>query len=505
MADRKSEIEDHFVRHFEDFEQLAKYADAQNERDLSAWVNVINNHANWVSIPEEIRAIQCVAVEKDTDADLSLATAHKSKGLEFGTIEIAPDFPSSKRIEEPIDIPNNYPQGWLYGPTSCPSLWTGSRFNGLVVLPEEELNLRYVVVTRAEGALTGSTWGDPPIQAINSYVAKYPRFVFVGDEDQIKINVKSAVKSKGVNPKEVTKNLMSRENDLASEDASAVSSQLNLDQNKSDEAIEKFNSELPQWNWKWIFDEALKLRGDKTERDVAIAELMKKTGLNQTRIENFLVQSGLAKKPFGKVRGVLPGTEQETKIASDTYTLSELVESDFGERISVSVARFNTPGWFSVGKTPAECPRCGSTQLEGYRRPYKDANGKEYFYWALVCLWCRDSFEPANLDDGSRKALTKLVASGQSKVTSTISESNPAPSGSKLRPRAPVMLPASQDDLQVGKVIFHDRFGKGQVTGLSGDHARYQSLTSGQIEVNFETGGSKLFDLRVAKFYVHSK
>jgi hypothetical protein len=67
------------------------------------------------------------------------------------------------------------------------------------------------------------------------------------------------------------------------------------------------------------------------------------------------------------------------------------------------------------------------------------------------------------------------------------------------------MLPASQDDLQVGKVIFHDRFGKGQVTGLSGDHARYQSLTSGQIEVNFETGGSKLFDLRVAKFYVHSK
>ena len=52
-AGRRSDIKDRFVARFEDFDALESYATAQDERDLKAWIRVIEGHARWQSIPEE--------------------------------------------------------------------------------------------------------------------------------------------------------------------------------------------------------------------------------------------------------------------------------------------------------------------------------------------------------------------------------------------------------------------------------------------------------------------
>jgi len=45
--------------------------------------------------------------------------------------------------------------------------------------------------------------------------------------------------------------------------------------------------------------------------------------------------------------------------------VAELVEAEFGIGVSVSIDRFKSNGWFAVGLTEAECPRCQS-RMQGY-------------------------------------------------------------------------------------------------------------------------------------------
>ena len=85
-----------------------------------------------------------------------------------------------------------------------------------------------------------------------------------------------------------------------------------------------------------------------------------------------------------------------------TDNLPEAVRRQFN--ISVSAyGRFESPGWFYVGTTVADCPSCGEP-FEGFRRPYT-AGGKIWHYWALVCLRCNSMREPAELDPKARRDL----------------------------------------------------------------------------------------------------
>ncbi len=54
--------------------------------------------------------------------------------------------------------------------------------------------------------------------------------------------------------------------------------------------------------------------------------------------------------------------------------VAELVEAEFGIVVAVSLERFKSNGWFAVGLTEAECPRCRS-RMQGYRMPYTTKAG----------------------------------------------------------------------------------------------------------------------------------
>ncbi|MGH2356971.1 MAG: sigma factor-like helix-turn-helix DNA-binding protein [Candidatus Limnocylindria bacterium] len=105
-----------------------------------------------------------------------------------------------------------------------------------------------------------------------------------------------------------------------------------------------------------------------------------------------------------------PGTGT-TNLADDAdrrereqVSLYEAVAASSGARPTGRWARFDLPGWFSVGITHVECPTC-TTDMEGYRKPYVTSAGARYHYWALVCVACRRAWAPADLDDGSRSGL----------------------------------------------------------------------------------------------------
>ena len=177
-SDEKNRIRDQFIKHFTEFWHLKKYAENHNERDLSAWVNVVEK--SGIIVPAAIDRIRTCAVNSAEDAYMSLATAHKSKGLEFGSVTLADDFPGAQLIEEPgrEERAPDHPVKWMFGPSYYPSTWRDRHFLGHIRLEEEEVNLRYVVCTRSEGNLHTSKWGSPVFSNLRDYIGKHPNFSY---------------------------------------------------------------------------------------------------------------------------------------------------------------------------------------------------------------------------------------------------------------------------------------------------------------------------------------
>ncbi len=61
------------------------------------------------------------------------------------------------------------PEGFTYSRSRAPRLWAGDELLGAVVLAEEELNLRYVAVTRAEAECLSATWTAPMFSELEAY------------------------------------------------------------------------------------------------------------------------------------------------------------------------------------------------------------------------------------------------------------------------------------------------------------------------------------------------
>ena len=165
-AGRHSEIKDRFVARFQDFDALQGYATAQDERDLKAWIRVIDGHLQWQAIPEEIAMVRSCSFAHPEGATLALATAHKSKGLEVGSVELADDFPEAE-LANPVK----------YSRESHPVFWDEHGFRGGVLLLQEEINLRYVAITRAETTCTSGQWPAPLFSTLADYIKHYPRFL----------------------------------------------------------------------------------------------------------------------------------------------------------------------------------------------------------------------------------------------------------------------------------------------------------------------------------------
>lgn len=93
-----------------------------------------------------------------------------------------------------------------------------------------------------------------------------------------------------------------------------------------------------------------------------------------------------AEIPPGKQEATSPGDDAERR-EREQVSLYEAVASSSGARPTGRWARFDLPGWFSVGITQLECLTC-RTDMEGYRKPYVTSAGARYHYWALVCVAC---------------------------------------------------------------------------------------------------------------------
>ncbi len=122
------------------------------------------------------------STEKLAAGVMALATAHKSKGLEFGSVELAEDFYEHELLHGPAEELVE----WEYDRTKAPLLWDQKGYRGGIVLPEEELNLRYVAVTRAQGSCRSRQWGSPLFKDLEDFCLSYPRLVLVDRHSALK-------------------------------------------------------------------------------------------------------------------------------------------------------------------------------------------------------------------------------------------------------------------------------------------------------------------------------
>jgi hypothetical protein len=172
---QRDQVRDPFLAGFRSFGHLASYCEEQDQRDLRGWINLIERHPNWEQIPDEVALVQQRSTEKFAPGVTCLATAHKSKGLEFGRVELAEDFHEHQLLHGPADEQME----WEYDRKQAPALWDEHGYRGGIVLPEEELNLRYVAVTRAQGSCRSQQWSAPLFEDLASFCKSYPRFVLV--------------------------------------------------------------------------------------------------------------------------------------------------------------------------------------------------------------------------------------------------------------------------------------------------------------------------------------
>jgi hypothetical protein len=168
---QREEIRDPFLAGFASYEALCDYCAAQDQRDLKAWMLLLDRHERFSELPAEVAAVQRLALDQPAEGVMSLCTAHKSKGLEFAEVTLAEDFPAADLLPEPAGEDVDSP----YGPAKVPELWDADGFRGAVLLAEEELNLRYVAVTRAETECRSGSWSAPLFEELEDYRRSFPR------------------------------------------------------------------------------------------------------------------------------------------------------------------------------------------------------------------------------------------------------------------------------------------------------------------------------------------
>lgn len=174
----REQVRDPFVGAFKSYAALCSYAEEQNARDLKAWCQLLERSfvRMWgQQIPDLVAGLRRSAIDQPGDGVLSLATVHKSKGLEFNEVELAQDFPDHELVGEPLQVVDGVP----CDPEQTQVLWDPQGFRGVVVLREEELNLRYVAVTRAKESCHSAQWSAPLFADLERFVKTNPRFLLL--------------------------------------------------------------------------------------------------------------------------------------------------------------------------------------------------------------------------------------------------------------------------------------------------------------------------------------
>lgn len=125
------QVRDRMMRSFSSFFGMEEYAKKVKDKELLALIKVVHAYGQEIpSLTDKIRSASC---QRPQDAFLTLATAHKGKGLEFPSVVLADDFPSlfDDETGRPLEVTDRETR--------------------------EEIHLYYVAVTRAKKAIQLNT------------------------------------------------------------------------------------------------------------------------------------------------------------------------------------------------------------------------------------------------------------------------------------------------------------------------------------------------------------
>lgn len=342
-AGRRAEIRDRFVAGFQDFDALQGYAAAQDERDLKAWIRVIESHTRWQTIPEEIALVRNSSVAQPEGATLALATAHKSKGLEFGSVELADDF-----LEAELANPVKYSR------ETHPVFWDEQGFRGGVLLPVEEINLRYVAITRAETSCSSGQWPAPMFSGLHDYIRRHPRFLTLEEATEMQ----EAAPAPSASPQTE-----------ASFDMTAV--------------VSAYTKNYPLLNWG--------LLAQRWQRGISDPQALLCGHPLQSaqRLVEAFVDALAACVPA-------PTPERPAQAASapaqkpSSPALPELISAGYGLAPVVMQERFKSTGWTEAGRIQIACARCATKPLVAFNRPRTTQTLDQWYRhdWALFCANC---------------------------------------------------------------------------------------------------------------------
>jgi len=89
-ANKRDQITDHFFASFQGFAELKQYADELDDKEVKVLVRIVEEYRN--DIPSLVERIKREAVRSLTGQEVTLATTHKAKGLEFPAVVMTDDF-----------------------------------------------------------------------------------------------------------------------------------------------------------------------------------------------------------------------------------------------------------------------------------------------------------------------------------------------------------------------------------------------------------------------------
>lgn len=133
FLNKRTYIRDSFIREIGGFNELEEFAESVEDGSLKMLIDIVKEYG--ASIPQIIKKIKSKNVEFKEEAEIIFTTVHKSKGIEYDSVELADDFIRETDIKK---LKENTPLDKL--PYKIPYI-------------NEELNMLYVALTRTTNRL----------------------------------------------------------------------------------------------------------------------------------------------------------------------------------------------------------------------------------------------------------------------------------------------------------------------------------------------------------------
>jgi F-box protein, helicase, 18 len=124
-------IRDSLIKQMKSIDELEEYVTKTEDSQLSMMMEMVKEYGNEISALLQKLRNQNLPPEEKSKADMIFSTVHRSKGMEYHTVHLAPDFVNEERLKK-----------MMQSEKSC-----------CEVKLAEEVNLLYVALTRASHRL----------------------------------------------------------------------------------------------------------------------------------------------------------------------------------------------------------------------------------------------------------------------------------------------------------------------------------------------------------------